>query len=86
MHPVLEAIYHVRCDARSIEERARAIAIEQSVEMPVAAIADEFVLDRRGRHFHALLDRDGAGALLDRVCVAAHVIDGFQEGMHATSL
>jgi ribulose-bisphosphate carboxylase large chain len=43
VHPVLDAIYHVRCDARSIEERARAIAIEQSVEMPVAAIADEFV-------------------------------------------
>jgi ribulose-bisphosphate carboxylase large chain len=43
MHPVLEATYHVRGDARSIEERARAIAIEQSVEMPVAAIADEFV-------------------------------------------
>jgi ribulose-bisphosphate carboxylase large chain len=43
VHPALEAIYHVRCDARSIEERARAIAIEQSVEMPVAAIADEFV-------------------------------------------
>jgi ribulose-bisphosphate carboxylase large chain len=43
VHPVFEAIYHVRCDARSIEERARAIAIEQSVEMPVAAIADEFV-------------------------------------------
>jgi ribulose-bisphosphate carboxylase large chain len=43
VHPVLEAIYHVRCDARSIEERARAIAIEQSVEMPVAAITDEFV-------------------------------------------
>jgi ribulose-bisphosphate carboxylase large chain len=39
----LHAIYHVRADARSIEERARAIAVEQSVEMPVAAIADEFV-------------------------------------------
>ncbi|HEY6255242.1 MAG TPA: RuBisCO large subunit C-terminal-like domain-containing protein [Xanthobacteraceae bacterium] len=43
MHPFLEAIYHVRCDARRVEERARAIAIEQSVEMPVAAIEDEFV-------------------------------------------
>jgi ribulose-bisphosphate carboxylase large chain len=43
VHPALEVIYHVRCDARSIEERARAIAIEQSVEMPVAAIEDEFV-------------------------------------------
>jgi ribulose-bisphosphate carboxylase large chain len=39
----LEAVYHVRCDARSIEERARAIAIEQSVEMPIGAIEDEFV-------------------------------------------
>jgi ribulose-bisphosphate carboxylase large chain len=43
VHPAFEAVYHVRCDARSIEERARAIAIEQSVEMPLAAIADEFV-------------------------------------------
>jgi ribulose-bisphosphate carboxylase large chain len=43
VHPALEAVYHVRCDARSIEERARAIAIEQSVEMPIGAIEDEFV-------------------------------------------
>jgi ribulose-bisphosphate carboxylase large chain len=43
VHPELEAVYHVRGDARSIEERARAIAIEQSVEMPVAAIDDAFV-------------------------------------------
>jgi ribulose-bisphosphate carboxylase large chain len=43
VHSVLEAIYHVRCDARAVEERARAIAVEQSVEMPVAAIDDAFV-------------------------------------------
>ena len=43
MHPRLQATYLVRCDARSIEERARAIAVEQSVEMPVSAIADDFV-------------------------------------------
>jgi ribulose-bisphosphate carboxylase large chain len=43
VHPVVEAVYHVRSDARSIEERARAIAIEQSVEMPLGAIGDEFV-------------------------------------------
>jgi ribulose-bisphosphate carboxylase large chain len=43
VHSVVEATYLLRCDARSIEERARAIAIEQSVEMPVAAITDEFV-------------------------------------------
>jgi ribulose-bisphosphate carboxylase large chain len=43
VHPRLQAVYHIRCDARSIEERARAIAVEQSVEMPVAAIEDDFV-------------------------------------------
>src|ERR1700730_12683565 len=40
----LEAVYHVRSDARSIEARARAIAVEQSVEMPVEAIEDGYVL------------------------------------------
>ena len=39
----LEVIYHVRGDAARIEARASAIAVEQSVEMPVAAIADAFV-------------------------------------------
>ena len=38
------AVYRVRSDARSIEERARAIAVEQSVEMPVEAIDDPEVL------------------------------------------
>jgi ribulose-bisphosphate carboxylase large chain len=41
--PRLQAVYLVRCEARSIEERARAIAVEQSVEMPVSAIEDDFV-------------------------------------------
>ena len=40
---MLQASYHVRSDARAIEARARAIAVEQSVEMPVAAIDDNFV-------------------------------------------
>src|SRR6266516_7166685 len=43
VHPRLQAIYLVRCDAPAIEERARAIAVEQSVEMPLSAIADDFV-------------------------------------------
>ena len=43
MHPFLEVIYHVRGDARGIAGRAAAIAVEQSVEMPVAAIDDAFV-------------------------------------------
>ena len=40
MPATLQAIYHVRSDARSIEARAQAIAVEQSVEMPVEAIDD----------------------------------------------
>jgi ribulose-bisphosphate carboxylase large chain len=40
----LTAVYHVRGDVASIGERARAIAVEQSVEMPVSAIGDPFVL------------------------------------------
>ena len=43
MHRRLQATYLVRCDAQAIEERARAIAVEQSVEMPLTAIADDFV-------------------------------------------
>lgn len=40
----LQAIYHIRSDARSVEERAHAVAVEQSVEMPLTAIEDAFVL------------------------------------------
>ena len=40
----LQAIYHIRCDAKSVDERARTIAVEQSVEMPLAAIDDPYVL------------------------------------------
>ena len=36
--------YHVRCDAGSVAARAQAIAVEQSVEMPLDAIADAAVL------------------------------------------
>jgi ribulose-bisphosphate carboxylase large chain len=39
----LQAIYHICCDAGAIEARAQAIAIEQSVEMPLAAIDDAFI-------------------------------------------
>jgi ribulose-bisphosphate carboxylase large chain len=39
----LGVTYQVRGDAQSIEDRARAIALEQSIEMPVSAIDDEVV-------------------------------------------
>ena len=41
----ITAVYHVEDSAQRIEARARAIAVEQSVEMPVAAITDPGVLD-----------------------------------------
>ena len=40
----LSVTYLVRCDAAGIEARARGIAVEQSVEMPVEAIDDSRVL------------------------------------------
>src|SRR2546421_9571217 len=41
----ITAIYHVRSDARAIQARAQAIAVEQSVEMPLSAIEDQSILD-----------------------------------------
>jgi ribulose-bisphosphate carboxylase large chain len=43
--PRITAVYRVTSNARDIEARARAVAVEQSVEMPVAAITDKTVLD-----------------------------------------
>jgi ribulose-bisphosphate carboxylase large chain len=43
--PRLTAVYHVTDSAARIAARAEAIAVEQSVEMPVAAISDRAVLD-----------------------------------------
>jgi len=40
----IAATYRIRADARAIAERAKAIAVEQSVEMPVQAIDDARVL------------------------------------------
>lgn len=42
--PRIVAVYRIRDDAASIESRAAAIAVEQSVEMPVSAIDDPRVL------------------------------------------
>ena len=48
--PRFTTVYRVRGDVASIEARAQAIAIEQSVEMPVSAIAEpEILTDIVGR-------------------------------------
>jgi S-methyl-5-thioribulose 1-phosphate isomerase len=40
----IDAVYRVRCAAADIEARAQAIALEQSVEAPLAAVGDARVL------------------------------------------
>jgi ribulose-bisphosphate carboxylase large chain len=69
----LQAIYHIRCDARSIEERAHAVAVEQSVEMPLAAIDDDFVLTEIVGRVEAI--RELASGLFEaRISLAAETV------------
>jgi S-methyl-5-thioribulose 1-phosphate isomerase len=74
----LTAIYRVRSDARSIESRARAIAVEQSVEMPVSAIDDEFVLAEILGQVEAIRDR-GDGLFEVHIALAS-VTTGLEAG------
>lgn len=54
----LVAIYRVRADARAIEARAQAIAVEQSVEMPVSAIDDPYVLSEIVGRVEGIAERE----------------------------
>ena len=68
-----KVIYHVRCDAGSIAERARAIAIEQSVEMPLAAIDDATCArDIVGRV--EAIEQKAAGLFEVRIALAAATV------------
>jgi ribulose-bisphosphate carboxylase large chain len=69
----LQAIYHIRCDARAIEARARAIAIEQSVEMPLAAIDDDVVRAEIVGRVEAITDRQD-GLFEVRISLAAETV------------
>jgi len=69
----LQAIYHIRCDARSIETRARAIAAEQSVEMPVSAIEDDFVLAQIVGRVEAINELE-SGLFEVRIALAAETV------------
>lgn len=46
MSSTVDALYRVRSNRAAIEARAEAIAVEQSVEMPPAIIADAFVREK----------------------------------------
>lgn len=65
----LTAVYRVAGDAASIEARAEALAVEQSVEMPVSAISDARVLDAVVGRVEGIAGR-GDGAFEVRIGLA----------------
>lgn len=65
----LTAVYRVCADARAIEARAEAIAVEQSVEMPVDAIDDPAVLSDIVGRVEAIQDL-GNGVFEVRIALA----------------
>jgi len=69
----ITAIYHVRSDARAIESRAQAIAVEQSVEMPLSAIENQQILDEIVGKVEDLTDI-GNGVFAVRIGLAAATI------------
>jgi ribulose-bisphosphate carboxylase large chain len=70
---VLHAIYRVRSDVQSIDDRARAIAVEQSVEMPISAIDDPFVLSEIVGHVEAIHEVE-PGIFEVRVALAGQTV------------
>ncbi|MEA2938390.1 MAG: S-methyl-5-thioribulose 1-phosphate isomerase [Alphaproteobacteria bacterium] len=73
MQSRLQVVYRVRSDAQSIDERARAIAVEQSVEMPVAAIDDAHVQNEIVGRVLAVEDI-GGGTFEVRIALAAETV------------
>jgi ribulose-bisphosphate carboxylase large chain len=71
----IQAIYRVRSDPRMIAERARAIAVEQSVEMPLEAIDDAYV---NSEIVGRVLDvSDAGGGLFEvRIALSAATVGG----------
>jgi ribulose-bisphosphate carboxylase large chain len=71
----IEAVYLVRATAESIAARARAIAVEQSVEMPLSAIEDGRVLREVVGEVRDIADR-GDGCFAVRIGLAAETVEG----------
>ena len=74
----IEVLYHVRSDAKSIAARAKGIAVEQSVEMPVEPIDDPFVLEETLGRVENIEDL-GGGTFAVRIGLAA-ITTGFRAG------
>ncbi|MDE2007245.1 MAG: ribulose 1,5-bisphosphate carboxylase [Rhodospirillales bacterium] len=69
----LVAIYRIRTTAAAIASRAAAIAVEQSVEMPVAAIDAPRILTEVVGRVEAIVDR-GGGVFDARIGLAAETV------------
>ncbi len=74
----IEVLYRVKSDAQSIAARAEAIAVEQSVEMPVSAIDDSFVLTETLGRVEEIVDF-GSGLFEVRIALAS-VTTGHEAG------
>lgn len=74
----IEVLYHVRGEAKSIEARAKGIAVEQSVEMPLEPIDDPFVLEETVGRVNDIADL-GDGTFAVRIGLAA-ITTGFRPG------
>ncbi|MSO90939.1 MAG: ribulose 1,5-bisphosphate carboxylase [Acetobacteraceae bacterium] len=69
----LHAIYHVRAEASTIAARAQAIAVEQSVEMPLSAIEDSSILSNMVGRVEDISDR-GNGVFSVLIALASATI------------
>lgn len=69
----ITAVYRVRCAAPRIEARARDIAVEQSVEMPLDAIDDQFVLSSIVGRVQQIADR-GDGTFSVRIALSCETV------------
>jgi ribulose-bisphosphate carboxylase large chain len=68
-----QTTYHVRCPANEIEARARGIAIEQSVEMPLGAVEDARILEEIVGQVAGIADL-GDGAFEVRIALAIETV------------
>jgi ribulose-bisphosphate carboxylase large chain len=73
--PRLVATYRIRSRADAIEERARAIAIEQSVEAPLDAIRDERIVHDIVGETREIVDR-GDGLFDVKIALAVATVGG----------
>ena len=69
-----QAVFRIRSEAAQIEARARTVAVEQSVEMPVGAIEDAAILNDIVGRVDSIADL-GGGVFEARVGLAAATVE-----------